>query len=608
MRFPIVLAVAVAAITLLTGSSAAAQTEGEAEAELARRYAPLIRIAAQDGPCDENGESFAPMSVDLVLDNEDVLLRQAGVGDPVVTRGPSAADLFGRGEGFFLDFNGQSLSPGCVYERDFDAYSSGESALVYAHVVAQPDRPGKLALQFWLYWYYNDWNNKHESDWEFVQLLFDAEDAEQALRVGPTSVGYAQHEGGERSDWDDGALERIGDRPVVYSSRGSHASYFESAVFLGRRGTEGFGCDTTANETVELDPDVAVLPDSVEGPDDPFAWLAFTGRWGERGSGPFNGPTGPNTKDQWSRPIDWHDDLRGASVEIPGGDETNDTVLDTFCSVVNFGSDQLRQFQVSPTRTLVLGALAFLGIRFLVAQTDWSRQPPTPLRRRRRVGQMLRGAFGAYVSSRGALAVFAGLYLPLAVIVALVGWIDSFGAAQSVAAVFTSVMAFFMTASVSAYWHLESADHDESIIEAMRLVRRRLWSLLWTTGLSAAIVVILALTVVGLPLAVRQLIRYQFIVPVVVTEELTGRAALRRSGELVEGRWWRTLFTLVVLFGVAFLINSALQLGLLVALGSLPLWTFVALTFLTTGLLVPMVSTGPALLYGDAAAPRTESS
>ncbi len=69
----------------------------------------------------------------------------------------------------------------------------------------------------------------------------------------------------------------------------------------------------------------------------------------------------------------------------------------------------------------------------------------------------------------------------------------------------------------------------------------------------------------------------------------------------MQGRWWRTAFTLLILFGLAALINSAIQLGLLVALGRLPLWGYVAITFLATGLMVPMVATGPILLYGDAA-------
>ena len=214
-------------------------------------------VASQDDSCDGGGESFRPMPVDIVLDNDDVLLRQAGTADPVVRRAPGAADLYGRGDGFFLDFNGISLDPGCVYEQNLVRSTGGDrdgAATVYAHVVAQEDRPGKLAPQFWLYWYYKDWNNKHESDWEFVQLIFDASDAAEAIAEGPVSVGYAQHEGGERSDWDDGTVEREEDHPIVWSSPGSHASYYTSSVFLGRKGTEGFGCDTTAEDATALAP------------------------------------------------------------------------------------------------------------------------------------------------------------------------------------------------------------------------------------------------------------------------------------------------------------------------------------------------------------------
>jgi hypothetical protein len=206
-------------------------------------------------------------------------------------------DLYGLSEGFFLDFPGGALSPGCIYEQDFDRYTGtvtgAREPVVYARIATQDDEPDRLAVQYWFYWYFNDWNNKHESDWEGIQLLFDVGTVEEALRTEPVSVGYAQHEGGERADWDADKLDREGDRPVVYPSAGSHASYFGSALYLGRSASEGFGCDTTDGPSDRTDPSVVLLPDTVAGPDDPFAWLTFGGRWGERQSGPFNGPTGP---------------------------------------------------------------------------------------------------------------------------------------------------------------------------------------------------------------------------------------------------------------------------------------------------------------------------
>jgi hypothetical protein len=58
-------------------------------------------------------------------------------------------------------------------------------------------------VQYWFYWYFNDWNNKHESDWEGHHAPVPAASVEEALAGQPIAVGYSQHEGGERADWDD---------------------------------------------------------------------------------------------------------------------------------------------------------------------------------------------------------------------------------------------------------------------------------------------------------------------------------------------------------------------------------------------------------------------
>ncbi len=587
------------------GGPVRAQDDATADAarELAERFAPVVVLKEQSGPCDREGEAFAPMSVDVVLDNDDVLLRQAGTGDPVVRRAPTAADLYGRGDGFFLDFNGLALDPGCVYEQDFDASTSGTDPVVYAHVVQQPDEPDFVAVQYWLYWYYNDWNNTHESDWEFVQVLFEASSVEDALASDPVEVGYAQHEGGERADWDSDKLEREGSRPVVYSSAGSHASYFDSSTFLGRSGTEGFGCDTTIGPSVRTQPGVILLPSSVDDIDDEFAWLAFTGRWGERQRGPFNGPTGPSTKPQWEAPVDWHQELRSASVEIPGSTDGNSTILDTFCNVVDFGSDRFREAQESPATTIAVIVLAVLALRSFARRTEWSAVPAVPLRRRRRTGQMIRGAFASYWTSRGAIGGIAILYVPAAIVVGIVAATASFNTGQAVGGALTALMLVLAVATISAFWHLADSARDQPFIDAVHLVRRRLPAVVSTMLRATVIVVGLALTVVGLPWSIRQAVRYQFAVPVAVTEELSGAEALARSTELVRGRWWGTAFT-VALFGtLAFLVNSLEQLGLLVVLGSsVPLWLYLAISFVATGLVVPLVATPAILLYGDAAA------
>ena len=313
-------------------------------------------LKQQSEDCDPDGEPYRPGLVDIVLDNPDVALRQVGNADPVVKWAPNASDLFELNQGFYIDFPGSALSPGCTYERDFWKYTADRPAAVYAHIVQDPSRRDRLYLQYWFYWYFNDWNNKHESDWEGITLQFEAGSIEEALTGQPIGVGYSQHEGGERALWNDAKLTREGDHPVVYSSAGSHASYYGSAVYLGRGASEGFGCDTTTSPSDRVVPEVVVLPDRVDDPSDPLAWLSFNGRWGERQSGPFNGPTGPASKDRWLDPAPWFEDLRDDSVVIPGGESGAKSVVNVFCDVVERGSQALIDFKMSPGQVVALHA------------------------------------------------------------------------------------------------------------------------------------------------------------------------------------------------------------------------------------------------------------
>jgi hypothetical protein len=87
----------------------------------------------------------------------------------------------------------------------------------YARVVTDPTHRGQLALQYWFFYVFNDFNDKHEGDWEMFQLDFDAATAQQALRQKPALVGYSQHEGAESAHWGDSKLELVdGTHPVVY--------------------------------------------------------------------------------------------------------------------------------------------------------------------------------------------------------------------------------------------------------------------------------------------------------------------------------------------------------------------------------------------------------
>ena len=188
--------------------------------------------------------------------------RSAARGTPSISSrsAPKADDLAGLYE-YHLDFPGNALNPGCGYEQWDRRLREGHEPAVYSHVATDPAHPGKLALQYWLFYTYNDWNNLHEGDWEMVQLLFDAADAEEALGEDPISVGYSQHEGAEAADWGDEKLELVdGRRPVVYPAAGSHANFFDPALYVGSSGEQGVGCDDTRGPHLELEPKVITIP------------------------------------------------------------------------------------------------------------------------------------------------------------------------------------------------------------------------------------------------------------------------------------------------------------------------------------------------------------
>ena len=260
----------------------------------------------------------------------------------LVKIGPTAKDLSKGLFDYHLDFPGSALAPGCDYLRWERMLVEGQAPVVYAHVVTDAERPGKLALQYWLFYVFNDWNNLHEGDWEMIQLVFDASTPAQALEQAPVEVGYSQHEGAERAAWNDDKLERVdGTHPVVHPAAGSHANFYGEALYLGSSAEQGVGCDDTRAPAFDIRPTVETIPSDPAQARADFPWIAFEGRWGELQPAFFNGPTGPNLKTQWTEPIRWSEGWRDRSYTVPGGSAFGSGATDSFCGVIEHGSRAL---------------------------------------------------------------------------------------------------------------------------------------------------------------------------------------------------------------------------------------------------------------------------
>ncbi len=555
----------VAGVALARPAGAEAAGGGDPALELAERYAPIVAIRKPDTLCGE-GEPYAPAAVESVLGRDDVSL--IGPDGQIVTTAPTAADLFGRGEGYHLDLPGNPLDPGCTYARWWADMAADHPPTVYARVVEDPDRPDTVVVQYWLWWIFNDWNDKHEGDWEMVQVVFDADSAEQALTVAPRQVVFAQHEGAHYVEWDDEEdLVRDGDRVVTHPGAGSHADYPSSNLWFGKSASTGFGCDDSRAASTRLDPQVVLLPsstDEVTGADDPFAWLTFTGRWGQKEPSFNNGPQGPATKRAWAAPTEWVDEVgRPSAVSIP---PLGTRVTDFFCSATREASLLFVKALDAPVAVALAALVLAAAVVAMFALTHWRPSTTTPVRVERRAGQLLTsavrvlgehprvfGGLGLVVLAGGAAAVVVqNLVLDLT----LLGHVSDTADETTAWAVPLALLAgALVTVPVAAFARAASAVVVHDLADGRRPSFRAAarGALRPPNGTVTAVVMQLiagaaSSPTILFPFAIWLIARWGIATPEAVAEHLSLRRALGRSRDLTKGHRWRTA-------GVAFLAN-----------------------------------------------------
>ncbi|HSC90250.1 MAG TPA: hypothetical protein VLB86_01200 [Gaiellaceae bacterium] len=601
----------------LAGLAYPGAARADAEEDLAARYAPVVRLVAQEEECGP-GEPYRPSDIDAFLDDDTVSLRGPWRSNDLVTIAPSADDL---GRGLFeynLDFPGDALQPGCNYERWARLVTEGTEPTVYAHVASEAGRPDRLALQYWLYYPYNDWNNLHEGDWEMIQLVFAAGSAEDALDGRPLELGYSQHEGAERASWGDDKLEVVeGTHPVVYPAAGSHANFYDSSLFLGRSASEGVGCDDTTGPSVDVRPVVRTIPGDPAAARAAYPWIAFEGRWGERREAFYNGPTGPNLKTQWTEPITWAEDWRDVSYAIPAGGALGTGATDFFCGAVGAGSNLVLALVRNPPLVLGIVVALLALLLWIAARATWRPTAPRRLARRRSSGQAISATSRMY-AARPLLFIGIGLVtIPISALVALLqtGITDAStilgvtpegegaglraGVAVGLGAVLTLLgLAIVQGATARAMAELD-AGRDVGLVDAYRLALERIRPLLASLAVAVTVVGLLGLSVFLLPIAIVLVVRWALLVPCVELERQSALGALRRSGALVAHQWPKVVG--LVVLAAAFVILVGPVLGGLLLLGTGLPYTYVNLVAgLVYALAMPLVGITTTYVYYDA--------
>lgn len=604
----------VVAVLVLTASTALALAAGPAttlaqaaspEQQLADKFAPVAYLRAQKERCDRDGEGYLPAPVEVVLGNPQVALKQAdgtsSAQDTIIKMGPTAQDLVGLGEDFYLDFPGNPRRPGCTFETDFKRFAAAQQIepTAYAHIVRYPDEQ-QLVLQYWVWWYFNDWNNTHESDWEMVQVAFDAASVEEALTQEPVRIGFAQHGGGEAADWDDDKLRREGNHPVFFPGAGSHSTHFGQRLYIGwgENGT-GFGCDNTRPPSRRTPLNVVLVPDDPD-PSDPFAWLLFGGRWGERQAWEFNGPRGPQQTRNWNDPLGAMENWRSSSLSIPESRALGPTATDIFCTLSGSGSTLVLVFGDSPLVlvSIVVGVVGALVSLFIV--------------RRRELG----GAIAMYRRQIRTFAAIGALTIPIGILfnalslllmaIPPMDWVLSWfndTANARLAAVTTigalqhfSMMLVIMPPLIYAVREFQ-AGRAPGILQSFREGYRRIRAILFGLVIEYGTASLLLLTWFGIPFAIWLTVRWQFFGQAAILDDApNGRSAIRMSWSVTRGRWWQALGRTLVFQVLAVLPGPLIGLTLLL-LGKTTVQLANAISSVIFAVTVPISVIGVTLAY-----------
>jgi hypothetical protein len=621
---PALAAIALLCLPAAAGAAASTNTADNellqadpAAQKLADTYAPIAMLREQqDPPCETSAEQYQPTGVGAVLDNPTVTLTHDDLQSGQLekpAKAPTAADIAGLPDGYYLDLEGEALGDTCVYAKAFEKLvEEGRApAVVYAHIAREPNHSG-FALQYWFFWYFNQFNDLHEGDWEGMQLSFEAETTAVALHEEPSEIIVFQHAGGERAGWTDPKVQKEGTHPIVYPAAGSHATFYDSAVYIqnGQRGS-GVGCDNTTEPLRELRPQPVLLPETAS-ESGPFKWLSYEGRWGEKEKGFNNGPTGPTTKTVWKEPFAWMAEQRTTSPRLPGGSIAGPQITGAFCGAVAQVSDFINL--EAKSRPLAIGTLVALAllIGLFVGLTRWGPVDLTELRAKRAFGQLVRTARQLYGRHWRVLVTIAltGLVIVggtnvLANLLSHGSAVDDaagrsgvdLALADLVESIARPIALAVVAAIVVIFMRLLAEGQAAGYRACWRGMRERFWRIVSALLLATLGIFLMAVTVIGLPFAIWKLVGWSFVGQEMLFTDKSLREAFRGSSQLVRGRWWHAVRVVVFLVALLFVAGPVLTLGLIFT--PLPFLVINLLGALIFSLLIPYAAIGQTLLYFD---------
>jgi hypothetical protein len=135
-------------------------------------------------------------------------------------------------------------------------------------------------------------------------------------------------------------------------------------------------------------------------------------------------------------------------------------------------------------------------------------------------------------------------------------------------------------------------------------VFERFWRVVLGQLAASVLVILLAVTIIGLPIAIYKYVGWQFVQQEILFCDKPIRESFRGSSRLVRGQWWRTVRVAGFFWLISVVTGPMLTFALIFA--NLSLTTIDILGSVIFALLIPYVAIGRTLLYFDLAAREEE--
>ena len=269
--------------------------------------------------------------------------------------------------------------------------------------------------------------------------------------------------------------------------------------------------------------------------------MTFAGRWGERETWVYDGPTGPAFKKQWSAPISWMEGLRADSLRVDAAAVLGPNPSDFFCGAVQDTSVLIALAKPYP---LIIAAVVVAGLAVVVAvvKLSWANL--------RRTWRFFRGHAGIFVENwrdhhpghpgGESGAVSAGNNADFAALTAVdedSTFVEGF--LSGISLLQQALLFLVVTPAVIQAVGDIRAGRQPGVWQAIRESWRNMLGYIWTSLRNLIIVVLLFITIIGIPWGINRSVRWLFGGQAAILTGTRGKEALAQSSDAVKGNWWQ---------------------------------------------------------------------